>query len=303
MRDGALRMRLAPFVIGLACLPATQGGLVVASDALAAMDFPAERIEENHARPEVIVENDAIGPGGTTWIGVRFKIEERWHLYWNGRNDSGSAPTFAVELPAGYTLGEWHWPAPKRHVAPGDILDHIYEGSVLLMAPLKAPPSTSSDAKEGTKITIKIAADWLVCDSNMCVAESGNVETSLSVKSSTGASKDAAAFAAARETHPKPWPTASKDYTASAITKDAKATATIRIAGATSLEFYPASTGPEVDALLKSGSVKGDTMRLVFSAGGDNPNEDITGVVAVGRNGNTVSEFYSLHLALPKEAK
>lgn len=296
-------MRLAPFVIGLACLPAIVGGVVAANDALTAMDFPAERIEGNHAQPEVILESDAIAPGGTTWIGVRFKIEEGWHLYWNGRNDSGSAPTFAVDLPAGYTLGEWHWPAPKRHVAPGDILDHIYEGSVLLMAPLKAPPTTSSNAKDGTKITIKIAADWLVCDSNLCVAESGNLETSLSVKSTASTSKDAAAFAAARETHPKPWPTASKDYTTSITTTDSKATATIRVAGATSLEFYPASTCPEVDALLKSGSVKGDTLRLVFAAGGDKPGEDITGVVAVGRNGKPVSEFYSVRLALPKEAK
>ena len=296
-------MRLAPLVIGLACLPATQGGLVVAGDALTAMDFPAERIEDNHATPELVLENDSIAPGGTTWIGVRFKIENGWHLYWNGRNDSGSAPTFAVDLPAGYTLGEWLWPAPKRHIAPGEILDHIYADSVFLMAPLKAPVATKNDAKDGVKITIKIAADWLVCDSNLCVAESGSVETSLSVKSPTSVGKDAAAFVAARETHPKPWPTASKDYTASIITKDAKATATIRVAGATLLEFYPTSTCPEVDALLKSGSVKGDTIRLAVAAGGDKPSEDITGVVAVGRNGQPVSEFYSVRLALPKEAK
>jgi hypothetical protein len=144
MRDGALRMRLIPVVIGLLGLPALAGGLVTANDALTAMDFPADRIEENHATPEIILEDDAIAPGGTTWIGVRFKIENGWHLYWNGRNDSGSPPSFAGELPAGYTLGEWLWPAPKRHIAPGDILDHIYEDSVLLDGAAQGPRPLST---------------------------------------------------------------------------------------------------------------------------------------------------------------
>lgn len=303
MRDGALRMRLIPVVIGLLGLPALAGGLVTANDALTAMDFPADRIEENHATPEIILEDDAIAPGGTTWIGVRFKIENGWHLYWNGRNDSGSPPSFAGELPAGYTLGEWLWPAPKRHIAPGDILDHIYEDWVLLMAPLKAPTTVDGGAKDGTKITIKIAADWLVCDSNMCVAESGNLETTLQVKSSSSKSKDAAPFEAARATHPKPWPTTSKEFTSSVVTKDARTIATIRAAGATTIEFYPAANCPEVDGLLKKGSVKGDALVLTLATSDDKSKSGVEGVVAVGRNGQPVSEFYTVKMPSPTAAK
>jgi hypothetical protein len=78
----------------------------------------------------------------------------------------------------------------------------------------------------------------------MCVAESGNLETTLQVKSSSSKSKDAAPFEAARATHPKPWPTTSKEFTSSVVTKDARTIATIRAAGATTIEFYPAANMP-----------------------------------------------------------
>lgn len=292
-------MRLSLLATGLVCLPLLSGGLLTSADALTAMDFPAERIQENHAQPELILEQDGIVPGGTTWIAVRFRIEDGWHLYWNGRNESGSPPSFTADLPKGYSLGDWIWPAPKRHVAPGDILDHIYEGSVVLMAPLKAP----ADAKVGDQVALKFDVDWVVCDSNMCVSESGSVEATISVKSAVAKGSDAAAFTSARLSHPKPWPTDSKNFSAAFTTKDSKTSATIRVADATTIEFYPDSNCGEINGLLKAGTVTGDTLVLPLASADASSSVNITGVVAIGRGGQDPSEFYELKLSSLKAAK
>lgn len=264
--------------------------------ALSALDFPAERVEENHAKAELVFEANQVDPGNTTWIGVRFTIADGWHLYWNGQNETGSPPTFSPELPPGYSLGDWVWPAPKRHVAPGEILDHIYERSVLVMAPLKVP----TDANVDGSVSIKIALNWVVCDSNMCVAESGTVSAPVPKKDRQLTPALDPAFAAARASHPKVWPTGSEGFVSSVERREGKAIAKLRVAGATSLEFYPTTDGFEIEGLVRKGAIKGDSLTLVAAAAGDRP---FAGVVAVGRNGQRVSEFYSVNVSVPTAAK
>jgi DsbC/DsbD-like thiol-disulfide interchange protein len=282
--------------VALVSVLALAGCAVSTSEvALTAMDFPAERVEEAHAKAELLFESDSVAPGGDVWIGVRFKVEDGWHLYWNGRNETGSPPTFSVELPPGYSLGDWSWPAPKRHVAPGDILDHIYEGTVLIMAPLSVPKG----AKESAPITVKVAADWVVCDSNMCVAESSSLVGSLPIKTVATNVKDPA-FAATRVLHPKAWPTDSSDFSASVERSKGKALAKFRVAGATSIEFYPGPECPDVEELMRKGATKGDSMTILFAAGAVKP---LVGVIAIGRNGQRVSEFYTVSLSPPTAVK
>src|SRR3954471_8284361 len=131
-------------------------GLTVAAAPALARGEAADRV-----RLSLVSERTALVPGETNWLGVQFDIQDGWHLYWNGQNDAGSPPEVTIELPAGYTKGDLLWPAPKRHISDGPILDHIYEKRVVLLLPVKAP----ADATPGTPVTLKVSATWIVCKS------------------------------------------------------------------------------------------------------------------------------------------
>jgi DsbC/DsbD-like thiol-disulfide interchange protein len=168
----------------------------VVSGALAQPEDQAE-----HARPRLVSEFKALEPGKTNSIAVTFDIDPHWHLYWKGRNDSGFAPNFTVTGPPGYTIRQPQWPAPKRNILPGNILDHIYEGRLTLILPVEVPKDASGSA------TFKASGEWLVC-MEACIP--GSAELTLTVPiGGPEAGKpgpDAARFAETRERTPKPLP-------------------------------------------------------------------------------------------------
>src|SRR4051812_22252125 len=118
-------MRIAVALLGLAAAgaPALAGGG-----------------SEDRVRLSLVSEKTAIIPGQVNWIGIQYEIADGWHLYWNGQNDAGSPMEVTPALPDGFTAGDLLWPAPKRHLSDGPLLDHVYEKRVVLLLPVTAPP-------------------------------------------------------------------------------------------------------------------------------------------------------------------
>ncbi len=129
-----------------------------------------------HARAKLISESAGLVPGATMTLGITFEIDPGWHLYWNGYNDAGLPPKAKWTLPEGYKVGEIQWPAPKREVSGGEILNHIYEKEVTLLVPLSVP----TNAELGEKVEIAADLKWLVCE-EACIAEEGRVSITLGV--------------------------------------------------------------------------------------------------------------------------
>ena len=48
-------------------------------------------------------------------------MQPGWHVYWNGRNDTGTPVRITLTVPEGFAAGDVLWPAPVRHVAAGEI--------------------------------------------------------------------------------------------------------------------------------------------------------------------------------------
>ena len=105
------------------------------------------------------VEPASAPPGGAVTVLWRLRPAPEWHLYWPGRNDSGFAPRQKLELPAGWKAGPLRWPTPTRHVEPGDILDHIYEGELVLLQDVQLP----ADAPAGRSVELRAGWEWLAC--------------------------------------------------------------------------------------------------------------------------------------------
>jgi DsbC/DsbD-like thiol-disulfide interchange protein len=217
-----------------------------------------------YVQPRLISEHKALIPGQTAMLGVVFNIAEPWHIYWIGQNDTGSAPEFKFKWPKGFEAKPFQWPGPTRHVAPGDILDHIYEHQVTVLIPVAVP----GDAVAGSEVTISADLDWLVC-SDVCVPESGSVTLKLPVIKAGSAdfarlarTTDAPLIDAARAALPKPLPT-----DGSVKVELDGMTATIRAAGAKLLQFMPLRECSPIEDPLKQTEQKGETLTVRLVAG------------------------------------
>lgn len=114
---------------------------------------------ESHARVELIAEGGAApAPGKPMWVGLLFRLDPGWHIYWRNAGDSGEPPKVKWSLPAGLKAGEIQWPTPIR-LGSGSVIDYGYEGQVLLMAPIEA----GSDGSPESFANIGADVRYVVC--------------------------------------------------------------------------------------------------------------------------------------------
>jgi DsbC/DsbD-like thiol-disulfide interchange protein len=111
-----------------------------------------------HLQVELISEQAASAPGQPLWVGLWFRLEPGWHIYWQNPGDSGEPPKVQWELPTGFTAGPIRWPQPIR-LGSGSIIDYGYEGQVLLMAPIVGPSSGKATSVPHLAATVK----YIVC--------------------------------------------------------------------------------------------------------------------------------------------
>jgi DsbC/DsbD-like thiol-disulfide interchange protein len=211
------------------------------------------------SKVSLVAESDEAAPGKTLLLGLRFELSEGWHIYWNGRNDTGFAPEVDWTLPKGVTVGPLLWPTPKRYVSPGDILDHVYEGTPTILVPITIEPGVEA----GTMLKIAGKVEWLVCN-ELCLPGFGSVTIEVTVagdsREEAGRLRPGSDIAVAASRLPRPvLPSALPDDFTIAWSEDA---ATVRAPGATSLAFYPARSSVALVSMLDDAHAGGDSMRL-----------------------------------------
>lgn len=202
-------------------------------------------------------------------LAVQFDIEPRWHLYWPGRNDSGFAPEIKITAPEGYALGEPQWPAPKRHLQAGGILDHIFEGRLTVLIPLTVPEGATGEARFEAELS------WLACE-RACVAESAKVDLTLRIAREGETPLDAAGrglILAAKAALPKPVAEA-KPRVVAGVHDGALI---VEAPGASRIEFFPFEECVSTPDLAGRGSTK--SARLALPLGEEDGR--VTGLVSV----------------------
>ena len=166
----------------------------------------AQSFAATHAKVSLLAEQNAFDPGHTAWVGVLFDLEKGWHIYWVNPGDSGEAPKFQWQLPAGFRAGEVRWPVPVR-IGTGIVIDYGYEGRVLLPLPLDVPATY----KAGTPVTLTAEVHYLICR-DVCIPAKTQIK--LTWPPPSGAGGDAASrqnlFSATRARWPKPLEAGSK---------------------------------------------------------------------------------------------
>jgi len=153
-----------------------------------------------HVRVELLTEATSVEAGHDLSAGIRFALDDGWHVYWRNPGDSGEAPTVAWTLPAGFVAGELEWPQPEA-IAVGPLTNFGYDGTVLLPTTIRVP----HELPAGAPVELRAQVKWLVCDADECIPGSATLATTVPVGPGAPAPA-AAAFAAARARLPTALP-------------------------------------------------------------------------------------------------
>ncbi len=242
-------------------------------------------------RARLVAPAEALVAGTDAQLGVLLDLADGWHVYGRVPSDSGMPVELAPSWPAGWEPLPAEWPAPARHAAAGDLLDHVYAGRVLLPLAVRVPESAA-----GTQVTLRVHASWMACRS-VCLLGEADLELPLRV-AEPGATpppgNEAPHFLAARQRQPRPLP--AQGAPLSAEVRDGALR--LHAPGIAGLVFYPDADGPGLLDLLRDGEVEGERLILRLRAA-PAPATAVRGVVELRWPGSRPADFYRIDVPLP----
>jgi thiol:disulfide interchange protein/DsbC/DsbD-like thiol-disulfide interchange protein len=232
----------------------------------------------------LISDVNSIQAGQKFRIGVLYRIEPGWHIYWKYPGDAGIPTKIAWQLPEGFKVHDLQWPIPAREKEPGDLEVFAYSSEVLLFAEVEAPQSLSSGP-----IEIQAKSDWLVCQ-DFCIP--GSAQLSLTVNAGVNApSQSAEIFEKYTARLPKPLLAALKI----GFGRSGKSLS-LSVAGAPNgsvLDFFPlAPTGVVIGHVAR----KGNQLSIPIETE-PKPLNRLDGVLVVGSGDNR--QGYEINAASP----
>ena len=74
---------------------------------------PVRQVTTAQATVELITGLSRLSTASELWIGLRFQLQDKWHIYWRNPGDSGGPPTVTWHLPHGVAASDIVWPMPS----------------------------------------------------------------------------------------------------------------------------------------------------------------------------------------------
>ncbi len=155
-----------------------------------------------HGTVDLIADQTAVRSARPFWVGLRFQMEQGWHMYWTNPGDSGEPPRVKWSLPPGFQAGPLQWPLPQR-IEDHSLIDYGYQNEVLL--PVKITPPEKMDG--GSDVHLNATVSWLVCR-EICVPGRADLALTLPIRSGTPGPPSSmhSLFAKAQADLPRPAP-------------------------------------------------------------------------------------------------
>jgi thiol:disulfide interchange protein/DsbC/DsbD-like thiol-disulfide interchange protein len=144
-------------------------------------------------------ETAAPAPGGTVTLAFVMKPKPKWHGYWENGGDAGLGMQLEWDLPPGVSAGKLRYPVPGTLMLSG-FMNYVYEQPYALLVDLKFDQALPV----GTKLPIKVRADWLACDDKACVPEGDDLSVALVIGSGSVTGAERTRFDAYRAALPTP---------------------------------------------------------------------------------------------------
>lgn len=144
--------------------------------ATAAVAQPAGTVDKDAlVKPTLIADTTALKPDTTFTLGVLYKAQPGWHIYWKYPGGSGFATTVQWGLPPGASQSDTMYPVPLTFESPGPIISYGYEGETMLLMEARA-----ADLPSDGQVKITAKTRWLMC-SNRCIPNSKELTLTLPV--------------------------------------------------------------------------------------------------------------------------
>ena len=210
---------------------------------------------DERLRITLVSEQQVLGRGNTGNLGFRFEMQPGWHIYWINPGDSGEPPKVQWQAPSGVEINPLQWPVPER-INYSSLVDYGYNGSVLLIAPVKVPSTYA-----GSSLDLSANLKWLVCR-EVCVPGKATLQKHIAVADkSTTDSVVAGLFAESRSKLPKQAPSTWK---VSARSEGEYFVLDVKGANVAKAVYFPAVDSQIDNAAPQTGgtAAKGSTLRL-----------------------------------------
>ncbi|NIP38735.1 MAG: hypothetical protein GWO07_08345 [Candidatus Dadabacteria bacterium] len=130
----------------------------------------------NPVKTAIYTTNTKPEAGEVIQVGVQFRLDPDWHIYWKNPGDSGLPTRVNYTVPKGFELKETYYPLPKTFLREGNILDYGYEDELLLISDIKVP-----DDYDKRSFKISSEATWVVCR-EVCIPGSENLDMEFPIK-------------------------------------------------------------------------------------------------------------------------
>jgi thiol:disulfide interchange protein DsbD len=142
-----------------------------------AQDEGAVHRGEARVETRLITDVDQVAPGETFRVGIAYRMDPDWHIYWRNPGDAG-LPTDVTWTSEQASFGELRWSAPEFFSQQGDVAGFGYSGEIILFAEATAAPDAAGE------ITIQAKTDYLAC-ANACLPGHSRLRRSIPVASTT----------------------------------------------------------------------------------------------------------------------
>ncbi|MBI1373498.1 MAG: DUF255 domain-containing protein [Phycisphaera sp.] len=146
-------------------------------------DKPDVSVRVEPVTVQVYRSLDAVQPGETLNIAVRYVVDKTWHIYAPDPGGEFLLPTtITLAGPDGCKLGELKWPKPETFTdkSLGKKIN-VYSGTATVLVPVKIPAA----AKPG-EITLQLRSRTQACDDSKCLApEQHTLDVKITIAAAT----------------------------------------------------------------------------------------------------------------------
>ena len=133
--------------------------------------FAAESLKDQHIQIDWLAP-ESFQANTDTYVGIRFRPDPDWHVYWKNPGDSGAAPKFQIQT-TNAEVGPILWPYPTR-LPVAHLTNLGYEGETAYL--FKVRPNASGPME------LAVDLEWLVCKEE-CIPGFGKMTLSRPVSS------------------------------------------------------------------------------------------------------------------------
>jgi len=124
----------------------------------------------DHSRVRIVSQVEAVGGAPQVTLGLHFKLDEHWKIYWRSPGDAGFPPSIEVIDSPNVAATQIQWPLPDRFSILGfETLGYTTEAVLPFTVTLKNP---------GEALNFKAHVSYLAC-AEVCVPHDADLSLSL----------------------------------------------------------------------------------------------------------------------------